>query len=40
MSIELIDSKIIDLTDKRYRIDNQLEELEKLRREIKVKTLK
>lgn len=40
ISIELIDSKIIDLTDKRYRIDKQLEELEKLRKEIKVKILK
>ena len=39
MSIELIDSKIIDLTEKRDCLDKQLEGLKELRKEIKVKTL-
>ena len=40
ISIELIDSKIIDITEKRDYLDKQLIGLNNLRNEIKVKTLK
>ena len=40
LTIELIDSKIIELSSKKEIIEGQLNGLEDLRKEIKVKTLK